>query len=94
MELGHAKETITGLEEKLRDMSDDRDQKLMETTTKFEKSRNKAHDFEVELERISAKYSDAVEDGQTKLEEAEKKRTKSKYGLSEEAEKIAALGLM
>ena len=94
MELGHAKETITGLEEKLRDMSDDRDQKLMETTIKFEESRNEAHDFEVELERISAKYSDAVEDGQTKLEEAEKKRTKSKYGLSEEAEKIAALGLM
>ena len=81
MELGHAKETITGLEEKLRDMSDDRDQKLMETTTKFEESRNKAHDFEVELERISAKYSDAVEDGQTRLEEAEKKPTKSKYGL-------------
>lgn len=94
MELGHAKETITGLEEKLRDMSDDRDQKLMETTTKFEESRNKAHDLEVELERISAKYSDAVEDGQTKLEEAEKKPTKSKHGLSEEAEKIAALGLM
>ena len=47
----------------------------MNTTTKLEDSGNKAHAVEVEFENMSAKYNDAVEDGQTKLEEAEKNLT-------------------
>lgn len=72
-------------------MIDDRDRKLVEIKTKLEDSRNKAHDFEVELEHVSVKYNDAVKDGQTKLKEAEKKLTTSEYDLSEEAEKVTAL---
>ena len=47
-------------------MIDDRDRNFVNTTAKLEDFRNKAHAVEVEFENISAKYNDAVEDGQTK----------------------------
>ena len=79
-ELSDAKKTTTALE-----------RKLEETTTQLQDSRSKAHNIQVELERISAEYRDAVEDGETKIEEAEKNFQQVERDLVEAAEKIAVL---